>query len=76
MYDTYLLTYLLVKLMHGSCVEMDYCTAGPCLNGGTCMSIPNVGYECTCLPGYNGTDCELGKVTRSHVVSIKSSANS
>jgi len=40
---------------------MDHCTVGPCLNGGTCTSL-DVGYECSCVPGYNGTNCELGEI--------------
>ena len=34
----------------------------PCQNNGTCMNMNNsqtVSYECQCLSGYNGTDCEI-----------------
>ena len=33
------------------------------MNGGTCTPTLNKeGYNCTCLKGYNGTNCELGKM--------------
>jgi len=39
--------------------EIDYCAASPCLNGGSCVSTAGVGYQCSCVAGYNGTDCEI-----------------
>ncbi|MBN3292493.1 NOTC2 protein, partial [Polypterus senegalus] len=29
------------------------------MNGGTCRSTGALSYECHCLPGFNGTDCEI-----------------
>ncbi len=34
----------------------DHCMTNPCINGATCVS-KNVGYTCTCAPGYSGTNC-------------------
>ena len=31
------------------------------MNGGVCEDAVN-GYYCTCLPGYTGTRCHLGKI--------------
>ena len=33
----------------------------PCLNGATCKEGVNH-YNCTCLPGYTGTNCETGRL--------------
>lgn len=35
--------------------------ANPCLNGGQCENKPG-SYSCTCWPGFEGEDCENGKV--------------
>ena len=40
-----------------SCTEVMECNSDPCRNGATCVELVN-GYNCTCVPGYNGTDCE------------------
>jgi len=40
---------------------LDFCLLDPCQHGGTCTSITGVGYACACVPGYNGTDCQLSK---------------
>ncbi|KAL9961557.1 hypothetical protein ACROYT_G030517 [Oculina patagonica] len=34
-----------------------YCSSGPCKNGGKCVEISN-GYKCTCLAGFTGETCE------------------
>jgi hypothetical protein len=39
------------------CVDINECSPDPCLNGGSCEDLVN-GYECTCVTGYNGTNCE------------------
>jgi hypothetical protein len=30
------------------------------MNGGSCRDLVN-GYECICVQGYDGTDCDIGK---------------
>ena len=39
------------------------CDPNPCMNGATCRPAPQslVGYKCTCLPGYEGVNCEDGE---------------
>ena len=42
------------------------CDPNPCMNGATCRPAPQslVGYKCTCLPGYEGVNCEDGKAKK------------
>ena len=35
------------------------CSSSPCKHHGTCSSLPNGGYNCTCLEDYEGPNCEL-----------------
>ncbi|XP_061108849.1 protocadherin Fat 1 isoform X2 [Conger conger] len=37
------------------------CSGNPCTNGGTCSSLPNGGYFCTCSALFMGTRCEIAK---------------
>lgn len=39
--------------------EIDECQSNPCKNGGTCSNFVDY-FECTCVPGYEGTVCEIG----------------
>eukprot|EP00750_Incisomonas_marina_P000180 INCI10162.2.p1 GENE.INCI10162.2~~INCI10162.2.p1 ORF type:complete len:1966 (-),score=295.66 INCI10162.2:62-5959(-) len=34
------------------------CDASPCQHGGTCTQVTNTTYNCTCVPGFNGTNCQ------------------
>ena len=38
-------------------LQCNECSPNPCQNGGNCTDGIN-SYTCTCVPGYNGTDCE------------------
>jgi Notch-like protein len=40
--------------------DIDECSSNPCENGGTCNDLVN-GYDCTCVPGYNGINCDNGE---------------
>ena len=40
--------------------DIDDCALGPCQNGGTCMDGVN-DYNCTCVVGYTGKNCSVGK---------------
>ena len=39
--------------------DINECWPTPCENGGTCEDRIN-SYNCTCVPGYIGKDCETG----------------
>ena len=41
-------------------IAVDEYTSNPCLINGTCMDLVN-GFKCGCLPGFNGTRCEVGR---------------
>ncbi|XP_055147366.1 protein delta homolog 1 isoform X1 [Symphalangus syndactylus] len=34
------------------------CSSTPCANNGTCVSLDDGLYECSCAPGYSGKDCQ------------------
>ena len=49
--------------MVNSCLfssDFNDCAGSPCLNGGTCTDGVN-SFTCQCLPGYQGTRCEISK---------------
>ncbi len=38
------------------------CDSSPCQHGGTCDESPSgAGYECLCVDGYIGNDCEISE---------------
>ena len=40
------------------------CLNGPCLNGATCQTgFGSHGYRCVCVNGFQGDNCEMGKLT-------------
>ena len=42
--------------------DIDDCDPNPCQNGGTCSDEVNA-YNCICVEGYTGTDCENETIT-------------
>ncbi len=41
-------------------LDKDECSSSPCMYEGTCQDEIDH-YKCECLPGYNGTHCEIGR---------------
>ena len=40
--------------------DINECDSSPCQHGGVCsMPLLNM-YNCSCTPGYNGINCEIG----------------
>ena len=54
------LSFCLLCIHHSSFIHLESteCLDNPCLNGATCYNFTD-GIECSCAPGYNGTNCEL-----------------
>ena len=42
--------------------DINECLSQPCLNGGRCTDLINQ-HGCSCLPGFIGQICEIGKKT-------------
>ena len=40
--------------------DIDECASGPCENGGSCTDVVN-DFNCSCLPGFTGKNCSIGK---------------
>ena len=43
--------------------DIDECLSNPCLNGGLCSNGESR-YTCTCLAGWTGARCDVGKINR------------
>lgn len=41
--------------------DKNECSSGPCQNNGTCLDLINR-FQCRCVPGYTGTQCEIGNM--------------
>ena len=50
------LSHIMFLLLH---IDIDECNSSPCQNSGTCSDDVNQ-YTCSCIPGYAGTNCEIG----------------
>ncbi|XP_078342465.1 uncharacterized protein LOC144628269 isoform X2 [Oculina patagonica] len=46
------------KIKESLCNAVDHCYSNPCMNGGSCQSLFD-NYECTCLSGFAGVNCEI-----------------
>lgn len=40
--------------------DIDECLSNPCHNGATCSDVIDF-YNCSCIPGFDGVNCENGK---------------
>ena len=56
---------LICDFIHCSITDIDECASQPCMNNATCAEYIGF-YNCSCLPGYNETNCETGTVK--HVI--------
>ena len=45
-------------------LDINECSSSPCHNNGTCFDHVN-SYQCNCVPGYTGSNCEIGMYTDS-----------
>ncbi|XP_021341961.1 cadherin EGF LAG seven-pass G-type receptor 1-like isoform X1 [Mizuhopecten yessoensis] len=44
--------------LYGDCHLFSDCSVlQPCVNGGTCRTLPDMSYQCDCRDGYNGRNC-------------------
>ena len=41
-------------------LDIDECASSPCMFGGRCVDGIN-GYNCTCVPGFTGAQCETSR---------------
>ena len=55
------LKYPNILIFYNIDLDIDECSDGPCLNGGTCNDMIDA-YSCTCVLGFNGTNCDNSKV--------------
>lgn len=42
-------------------VDLPFCSAVSCVNGGTCVDLVGEERICLCLPGFTGTKCEINE---------------
>ena len=65
---TFFVVYLSFK------TDIDECEPEPCQNGAMCHDLVN-DYNCACEPGYEGKDCDIGKLYRiaKHLIVVSKS---
>ena len=56
---TILAIVFLFPLILSSKTDIDECASHPCKNKGICTDQVN-GFNCSCAPGFSGTQCETG----------------
>ena len=48
-------------MIYGMISDIDECLSNPCDNAAPCTDGIDK-YTCTCIPGYEGVNCQLGQV--------------
>ena len=57
---------ILILSISSSETDIDDCASHPCMNNGKCTDRVN-GFNCSCAPGFNGSQCETGNCSQSNV---------
>lgn len=52
--------YAVDQIISLAYLDIDECLPDPCHNNGTCTDLVN-DYQCNCVAGFNGTNCEKSK---------------
>lgn len=56
----YCLMLVLYRNKHSCLQDIDDCGSSPCMNDATCVDGLE-SYSCRCVPGYSGSNCQIGK---------------
>ena len=59
---SYMYCILILSIL-SSKTDIDNCASHPCKNNGTCTDRVN-GFNCSCAPGFNGSQCETGNYSQ------------
>lgn len=54
-----IISLILAKISNEILAKCDACYTFPCKNNGKCDTLPDRDYECKCVPGYHGKNCEF-----------------
>lgn len=46
--------------------DINECESNPCQHGGLCVDLLN-SYQCHCMEGYEGGNCQIGKAVKNHI---------
>ena len=62
---TIIILITLFILIFNNTADINECQSNPCVHG-TCNDLVN-GYNCSCTPGYNGTNCQNGNLILKYI---------
>ena len=55
--------------MYDNFPDVNECSSNPCQNEGSCYDSVNF-YNCTCLSGFEGVNCENGELLGDHILNV------